>query len=205
MITTFATFPNGEWGDFNDCGDTSISYNWTIPLDINTTEPEWKVYVQNGSETNPWPYGKIGESDIFRIQPKDVSSASTLGSSTSAAIRETGASAVTTPTASQPPSGPAGSGLSTGAKAGIGVGVGIFAIFLAVGLFLLWRRRSRPVPSAEVPVAEQYEKPELESNPPRGGTRMLEAGAESQERYEIDGRGVKVLEQQPVELPAEQT
>lgn len=185
---------------FDVCGHTSISYNWTIPLDLNTTEPEWKVFVQNGT----YPVTKIAESDSFRIKPNNMSSTSTLDSSTSSMGIETEAPAAATPAFSQPSSDTPNSGLSTGAKAGIGVGASLFVICLAAGLFLVWRRRPRPVQSTEIPVAKEYQKPELEDNPSQGGPGVFGAGAQDAGRHEIDGRGVKVLEQQPVELATEQ-
>ncbi|RYP72624.1 hypothetical protein DL771_004119 [Monosporascus sp. 5C6A] len=203
-ISFNSSFPNGYFIEAGPC-ETSLYFLWTIPSDFYMIDTDVRLTANGGlprSSTLPL----LARSSVFRILANDNASSTTTepektsGPSNSTTVtRNTAVSTGASPTPSGLSPGVTESKLSTGPKAGIGAGVGVAAVLIALGLFYIWRRRSKPARSREIPEARPYEKAELDGNPPQRTPGEIDGN----ERHEADGTEIQPPQQEPVELEAE--
>ncbi|KKY27521.1 hypothetical protein UCDDS831_g00727 [Diplodia seriata] len=130
---------------YSKCRSTAAtSYttsNEITPAFVTTTselvyaiQVRWRDADLSRLETNPTVYGQI--------MTATSATASTAARTTAAATASSTAGGSSVTNGSDDSSGGSGSGLSTGAQIGIIVGAVAGVIALAVGAYLLWRRRS---------------------------------------------------------------
>ncbi|KAK8874983.1 hypothetical protein PGQ11_005497 [Apiospora arundinis] len=206
------TYGDAGWGNGDACGNTQMEYNWTIPANLTSTAANFRYILVKASAS---VYGKYESTttevlpststgSLFLIMPI-TETTMTMTPVSSSPTTSTAAGATLTPD-DRPDPVPVSGSLSTGAIAGIAAGASLGAIFLAVGVFLWTRRRSRrnAKVSAAAESQERYDKAELDS-----GTR--EKNKQQQHAIEADGGPFSELtmgtfqkqaaSQEPAELP----
>ncbi|KAH8665287.1 hypothetical protein BGZ60DRAFT_516520 [Tricladium varicosporioides] len=196
----FGDSPSSNWTSLDECGNTKLSYNWTVPnyadlvsklaimSDVqflfmvsnqttNLTSPRFSI-VKEAASTSPAPTS-LSSSILSTNIPNTSSSPPNISTTSS-------------PTASlSSPINPNLPSLSTGAKAGIGIGCLAF-VFVFLGVFIYMRRvQTKDEPSKQQ--REKFEKPELSGDAPP--TRAIEI--EGGEIHEMD---IQIKERLPTEL-----
>lgn len=141
-----------------------MSYNWTVPLDINATLPAFTLVATNQTSSN----GSYTESPVFYIMP-DATTPNSM---------ET----ITITPSPTPPS----RGLSKGAEASIIVGWSLVGLLLILGAFVfLQRRRKEKLQIHANTTSKIHYRPELEGK--EAQQDMIELGGAAPIR-ELDGR-----------------
>ncbi|KFY57245.1 hypothetical protein V496_06519 [Pseudogymnoascus sp. VKM F-4515 (FW-2607)] len=155
----FGDSPTSNWTYFDQCGNTKLSYNWTIPghailvsaFDLGPY-PTFEFRVSNGTTE----FRSLG----FSIElVKADSSTSTINSASTFPIGSP--TSLNKPISTSIETIDTGStGLSTGAKAGIGSGCGVAGLLFFFGVIIYVRRR-RTQSSLSHNQGTYYDKPEL--------------------------------------------
>ncbi|KAK2766903.1 hypothetical protein FQN54_006218 [Arachnomyces sp. PD_36] len=146
-------------------GCTLQQYNWTIPSDLDTSNPRYQLGLFNADTERGADgvelAGFLSWSPYFYLgpEPEPTSAPTTLIATDNGRPTETSAPAnsiTSSPSPSPPPS--SSSGLSTGATAGIAAGAGVVGLALLIFLFWFFRRRRSAAKAAPPYVASQDEK-----------------------------------------------
>ncbi|KAK1687399.1 hypothetical protein BDP55DRAFT_659982 [Colletotrichum godetiae] len=188
------TYETQAWYPIAGCSGgayTQMSYDWTIPQDLNLTNSEFtqcSITFTNLTYDEYSNQAQSFDSNLFYIK---------AATATTSSAGPTTTISTTTPTPSPEPS------LSTGAKAGIGVGVACVVLCCVLGAwFSIKRRRRKTTVGSERPVEEQisgYVKAEMDANETRQRAE-LDAGESGTHVAQKCDTLHKASEREPVEL-----
>ncbi|RDL30422.1 uncharacterized protein BP5553_10300 [Venustampulla echinocandica] len=164
----FGSSPSSNWTYLDDCGNTKLSYNWTVPdyADLVSgfnimSDVQFSFMASNQTANVTSPSFSIVKAAAFTSTTSTSSSSSIISTNIPNTLSNPSDTSTTpSPTASLSyPKKSNSTSLSTGAKAGIGIGcVAFVLVFLGVFIYMK-RRRTKDELSKQQ--SEKFEKPEL--------------------------------------------
>ncbi|KAL2073080.1 hypothetical protein VTL71DRAFT_10404 [Oculimacula yallundae] len=212
LWTGYKALPASNWSSVDQCGNTKLSYNWTVPsisqlvtmLNLaGTTDhsSQFNFVVETSKSTFPSP-GFIITDQKSSMSGSATQSLSTSVSTTTATSNSLSPVTVTiigiasTSLSPAPQKDSASPSMSGATKAGIGVGSAIAGLLLFLLGFMIYIRRRRSTKAPELS-RENTNFPIAELGEDTTSKRRVESGG-----VEINEIGSVIRKQSPVELMA---